>query len=147
MLCFFTWWLIIEVLSLGAGAALPRLWARVGSWRSAAWRRAWKGAFALLLLSGLVYPIVYTPVRVRDRFPGARPPIGTLDGMAFMSVGSYAWPEDNLIELKYDYEALRWLLANVKGTPVVAEAALPYYREGGLRVATYTGLPTLLGAH
>ena len=31
MLCFFTWWLIMEVLGLGAGAALPRLWARVGS--------------------------------------------------------------------------------------------------------------------
>jgi len=135
------------MLGLGTGAALPRLWTRVGSWRSAAWRRAWKGAFALLLLSSLVYPIVYTPVRVRDRFPGARPPIGTLDGMAFMSVGSYTWPEDNLIELKYDYQAIRWLLANVRGTPVVAEAALPYYREGGLRVATYTGLPTLLGAH
>ena len=29
----------------------------------------------------------------------------------------------------------------------MAEAALPYYREGGLRVATYTGLPTFLGAH
>ncbi|MFQ5813818.1 MAG: hypothetical protein ACE5I2_11630, partial [Anaerolineae bacterium] len=38
-------------------------------------------------------------------------------------------------------------IANVKGTPVVAEAAIPYYREGGLRVATYTGLPTFLGAH
>ncbi|HDH09858.1 MAG TPA: hypothetical protein ENF84_02840, partial [Chloroflexi bacterium] len=135
------------MLGLGTGAALPRLWARVGSWHSAAWRRAWKGAFALLLLSSLIYPLVYTPVRVRDRFPGARPPIGTLDGMAFMSVGSYTWPEDNLIELKYDYQAIRWLLKNVKGTPVVAEAALPYYREGGLRVATYTGLTTLLGAH
>jgi uncharacterized membrane protein len=30
---------------------------------------------------------------------------------------------------------------------VVAEAPLPYYREFGLKVASYTGLPTLLGAH
>jgi uncharacterized membrane protein len=64
-----------------------------------------------------------------------------------MTVGSYTWPENNRIELEYDYAALQWLIANVKGTPVVAEAAIPYYREGGLRVATYTGLPTFLGAH
>jgi uncharacterized membrane protein len=35
----------------------------------------------------------------------------------------------------------------VRGTPVVAEANVGYYREGGLRVATYTGLPVLLGFH
>jgi len=64
-----------------------------------------------------------------------------------MTVGSYTWPENNRIELEYDYQALQWLIANVRGTPVVAEAAIPYYREGGLRVATYTGLPTFLGAH
>jgi uncharacterized membrane protein len=67
--------------------------------------------------------------------------------MAYMTVGSYAWPDDsNRIELKYDYEAIRWLLANARGTPVIAEAALPYYREGGSRVASYTGLPSPLGA-
>ncbi len=30
---------------------------------------------------------------------------------------------------------------------VVAEALIGYYREGGLRVASFTGFPTLLGFH
>ncbi len=162
------------MLGIAAAVALPRLWAlrqapgplalvlddkyraqgqraqdmaRLRRWQSAARRRAWIAGLAFLFFSSLLYPILYTPARVDDRFPGARPPVGTLDGMAFMTVGSYTWPDKNRIELRYDYEALQWLLDNVKGTPVVAEAALPYYREGGLRVATYTGLPTLLGAH
>ncbi len=135
------------MLGIAAAVALPHLWSRLRHWQSAAGRRAWAAGLAFLFFASLLYPIVYTPARVSDRFPGARPPVGTLDGMAFMTVGSYTWPDNNRIELKYDYQALRWLLANVKGTPVVAEAALPYYREGGLRVATYTGLPTFLGAH
>jgi YYY domain-containing protein len=135
------------MLGIAAAVAVPQLWARLRHWQSAARRRAWVAGLAFLFFAALLYPIVYTPARVSDRFPGARPPVGTLDGMAFMTVGSYTWPDNNRIELRYDYEALQWLLANVKGTPVVAEAALPYYREGGLRVATYTGLPTFLGAH
>lgn len=135
------------MLGIATAVALPRLWIRIKHWRSAGWRRVWAAGLAVLFFAALVYPVVYTPARVDDRFPGARPPVGTLDGMAFMTVGSYTWPDNNRIELRYDYQALQWLLANVKGTPVVAEAALPYYREGGLRVATYTGLPTFLGAH
>jgi uncharacterized membrane protein len=68
--------------------------------------------------------------------------------MAFMTVGSYTWPdENNRIELKHDYEAIQWLQENLTGTPVIAEANLPYYREGGLRVSSMTGFPTLLGMH
>lgn len=111
-------------------------------------RTIWTSVFAVLLFSASVYPVLGTAARVNDRFPGQRPAVGTLDGMAYMRVGSYTWPDpSNRIELQYDYQAIQWLLENVQGTPVVAEAVLPYYREGGLRVASYTGLPTLLGAH
>jgi len=135
------------LFGLASAVALPRLWASLKRWRSGRLRYVWMGLFFALLFSACVYPLLGTPQRVADRFPGQRPPIGTLDGMAYMTVGSYAWPDDsNRIELKYDYEAIQWLLANVRGTPVIAEAALPYYREGGSRVASYTGLPSLLGA-
>jgi YYY domain-containing protein len=135
------------LFGLAAAVALPRLWSGLKRWRSRGLRYVWMGLFFALLLSACVYPLLGTPQRVADRFPGVRPPIGTLDGMAYMTVCSYAWPDDsNRIELKYDYEAILWLLANVRGTPVIAEAALPYYREGGSRVASYTGLPSLLGA-
>jgi uncharacterized membrane protein len=52
-----------------------------------------------------------------------------------------------VIDMSYDREAIVWLWENVTGTPVLAEAPLGFYREGGLRVSSYTGLPTLLGAH
>jgi len=130
------------LLSVAGAAVLPQLW------RHLRWRRLWQGVFLALFLASSIYIVFGTQARVRDRFPGARPPLGTLDGLAFMTVGRYTWSdESNPIELRYDYEAIQWFLANVEGTPVVAEAALPYYREGGLRVASYTGLPTLVGAH
>lgn len=130
------------LLSVAGAAVLPRLW------REVRWSRLWQGAFLFLFLASSIYTVFGTQARVRDRFPGDRPPLGTLDGLAFMTVGRYTWPEaSNTIELRYDYEAIQWFLANVEGTPVVAEAPLPYYREGGLKVASYTGLPTLVGAH
>ncbi|HIQ04690.1 MAG TPA: hypothetical protein EYH31_03240, partial [Anaerolineae bacterium] len=136
------------LLGLGSAAALPRIWAGIQRWRSPGTMVLWSGAFVVLLASSLVFPLMGTPQRVKDRFPGARPPIGTLDGMAFMTVGTYTWPDaSNRIELRYDYEAINWLLEHVHGTPVIAEGRIDYYREGGMRVSSFTGLPTFLGAH
>ena len=65
-----------------------------------------------------------------------------------MQTAAYHWPDqEHTIELRHDLEAIRWLQANVTGTPVIAEAAIGYYREGGMRVSSYTGLPTLCGMH
>ena len=112
-------------------------------------RGAWGIVFFLLLCASLVYPLLGTPSRVSQRFPGWRPPIGTLNGMAFMENGVYHWPDsDNAIELRYDWEAIQWLLSNVRGNVVLAESAqLDYYRAGGTRVASLTGLSGLLGMH
>ena len=104
----------------------------------------WQVVLAVLLLAALVYPVLGTRARVMDRFP-VSPPLGTLDGMEFMRYATYTWPEGNTIVMKYDHEALRWLQDNVRGTPVVAEAKIGYYREGGMRVAAFTGLPITLG--
>jgi len=148
------------LLGTGGAAALARLWPRVRARWSQPWRGIWIGAFAVLLASSLAFPILGTPARVNDRFPGERPPRNTLDGMAYMTVGVYTWPDaSNPIELRYDYEAIRWMLGRIRGTPVVAEApagwypvngqnvGYDYYRAGGLRVASMTGFPTLLGQH
>ena len=65
-----------------------------------------------------------------------------------MSVGKYSfdWQGKNYqVDLSFDYQAIQWLLRNVQGSPVIAEAVLPYYRELGARVSAYTGLPTLVG--
>lgn len=147
------------LLGLAAAAALPDLIEAVSRWRSR-WRPAWQGVLGFLLALGLVFPVVGTISRVDDRFPPPVPPRNTLDGMAFMRVGRYSWPNPNhVIELRYDYEAVRWLQDNVTGTPVLAEApaswytvdgehvGYDYYRAGGLRAASLTGLPTFLGQH
>jgi YYY domain-containing protein len=104
----------------------------------------WQAMIMLLIVAVLVYPALGTPSRVRDRFDRS-PPVGTLDGMAYMTTSTLVWPQGNRIKLEYDYEAIRWLQANVKGTPVLAEAKIGFYREGGMRVASYTGLPMPLG--
>ncbi len=138
-------WVLLGVV---AGASLPRLWKRFSGVRPRWVGYAWKGTCAFLFASSTIFIALGTLQRVDDRFPGPRPPLGTLDGSAFMTTGSYTWPDgNNRIQLVYDYEAINWFLENLRGTPVVAEAPLPYYREFGLKVASYTGLPTLLGAH
>ena len=131
------------MLGLAVGSVLPLLWKKTG----VLWP-LWRGVFVFLLISSLIYTMMSVPVRVNERFPSAWPPRGTLDGTAYMTTGIYFWPDEHHpIELRYDREAIEWLWDNVPGTPVIAEAPLGFYREGGLRVSSYTGLPTLSGAH
>ena len=135
-------WVLLGV-GVGVGTAemfrLDRRWepGKQAVFRSVIW---------ISLAMGSVFFLVGTPARVTERFPGARPAIGTLDGMAYMSVGVYRW-KDVTIDLRYDYEAINWLWEHVGDTPVVAEAPLDYYRAGALRVSSFTGFPTLLGQH
>ncbi len=136
-------WVMFGIMS---AVALAQMW----SYRPQAnflRQLTWQLAVLILLLGTLIYPILGTRTRVDDRFPGDdnRPAIGTLDGLAYMQVGVFEWPAGSPIELKYDYDAIQWLQDNVIGTPIIAEAKIGYYREGGMRVAAYTGLPSVLG--
>ena len=54
------------------------------------------------------------------------------------------WTPRGRLDLASDLEAIRWLQAEVPGSPVVLEAATPEYRWGG-RVSIYTGLPSVVG--
>ncbi|MFQ5611781.1 MAG: DUF2298 domain-containing protein [Anaerolineae bacterium] len=132
------------MFSVAAAVLLGRLWLHSFQW-SRLTMVAWQSTVAILLFSGLVYPALATRVRVKDRFPGERPAAGSLDGLAYMTVGRFEWPAGFPVELAYDYEAIRWLQDHVQGTPVIAEAKIGYYREMGMRVAAYTGLPSVTG--
>jgi uncharacterized membrane protein len=135
------------MLGIAVGVSLPAVWRAVEKWR-AGLRWLWSAVLTLLLVATALYPLLGTAARVVDRFPGDRPPIGSLDGMEFMTVGTYTWPDqNNPIHLAGDYQAIRWLQDNVQGTPVLAEAPIGYYREFGVRVSSFTGLPTLVGMH
>ncbi len=134
------------MFGLVAAVLLPRLWQWSDDWPLPG-LVLWRFVLVALLVACLVYPVLGTRTRVDDRFPGAanRPPFGSLDGLAYMTVGVFEWPAGSPIQLKYDYAAIRWLQDNVPGTPIIAEAKIGYYREGGMRVAAYTGLPSILG--
>ena len=112
-------------------------------------RPVWLVIFSLLLFASLAYPLWGTAARLDQRLVGWQPEIGTLNGMDFMNEGVYTWPDgNNSIELRYDREAINWLLANVRGNLVVAESStLEYYRAGGSRVASFTGLSGVSGMH
>ena len=112
-------------------------------------RFAWAAVFVLLLVASLAYPILGTPARLDQRMPGWRPEVGTLNGLDFMREGSYAWPDfNNVIELRYEWQALQWLLNHVRGNAVILESSeVEYYRAWGTRMASNTGLSGLKGMH
>jgi len=95
----------------------------------------------LLVFLAALYPFMATRAKVADRWNPDAP--HSLDGMDYMQyVDRY---ENNVgFSLKPDYEALRWLQANVTGTPVELEAQTIEYNWGS-RVTVYTGFPTVIG--
>ena len=139
------------LFGVAAAIALPRVWqgwVRTGRAPHVV-RGLWATAFALLLAASLFYTVVGTAARVDQRMVGWRPPIGTLDGFDYMRQGTYTWPDDsNTIDLSYDYAAIKWLLANVRGNATVMETSeADYYRAGSSRIASLTGLSGLRGFH
>jgi uncharacterized membrane protein len=61
-----------------------------------------------------------------------------------METARYWDPIGEEYDLKWDLEAIHWLLDNVVGSPVILEGHAPEYRWGA-RYAINTGLPTVLG--
>ncbi|MEN9936537.1 MAG: hypothetical protein RLZZ387_3116 [Chloroflexota bacterium] len=138
------------LMALAAALALPGVWRGIGR-SSAAARGVYGVVLSVLVALSLVYPLVGTPSRAALRFE--RNPGPTLDGLAFLETGtfpvpSYLAPADEApqapIELRHDGEAIRWLLDNLRGTPVVLQSSLEFYRAYGTRVAANTGFPTVV---
>ena len=124
------WTLLALVGAFGAYVVGNSLWRAVRTRRPAAPALA-AGAAAVgvvLIALGLVYPVVTAAQRTNSfrKTP-------TLDGFAFLEQQQ---PED--------YQAAQWLIANVPGRPVVLEAVGGPYSHYA-RIATQTGLPTVLG--
>ncbi len=147
----FKYYLVAWLLFAASGAyGLWRGWtaaATGGRFVRNALRGVAAGVLLAIFAGTLVYPALATPVRIADRFNPLPP---TLDGTAWMPAAVYHppdWCAETLlepIELKWDYEAIRWLQDNVSGTPVVLEGHGIQYCWNS-RVAQYTGLQTVLG--
>jgi len=92
--------------------------------------KVWIVSLVFLVLSCSVFPVVATFTRIEDM--NAKP---TLDGMEYMKGLD-----------KGDYDAIKWIQENIKGTPVLLEASADdsSYRYTS-RVSANTGLLTVIG--
>ena len=132
------------LLALASAYMLWRLWqGRSGSLESLPkWKKVWLGGLGALVVCVSVYPVLGTMDRLPVRFDTTIPL--TLDGMFYMRDGQEYSDQRGTIDLTADYEAIRWIQQNVKGSPVMLEGVTPTYRWGG-RVSIYTGLPSIVG--
>jgi len=128
------------LFSIACGAAAAWIWAQMPEWRPFN-RDVWRAAFGMLLLGALSYTILSTNAKVKDRMAAKAP--RTLDGMTYMAYAKYA-DQGQDVDLKWDYEAIRWMQDNIEGSPVIVEQNAVEYRWGS-RYTINTGLPGVVG--
>src|SRR4029079_2190340 len=93
-------------------------------------------ALAALVGLALIFPVIGTPSRLATRFPITPGP--TLDGLAFMDTAEFDVSSQVMgllagiapihISLRGDGAAIRWLNENIRGTPIVLQSDLWFYR-------------------
>lgn len=106
-------------------------------------QRVWQVLTVILVAASFAYPVTATPSRLADRYDTTIP--ATLNGEAFMSSPNATWSENGQnFDFSEDVAGINWIRQNVTGLPILLEAHAEAYRWDA-RIATYTGLPTLLG--
>ncbi|HLB49408.1 MAG TPA: DUF2298 domain-containing protein [Anaerolineales bacterium] len=128
------------MLSIAGGAAIAWVWAQMPEWKPFN-RGVWQFGLMALVTVAALYTVLAASAKIQDRISPSAP--RTLDGMLYMEYARYA-DQGQTIELKYDYDAIRWMQENVKGSPVIVEVNAPEYRWGS-RYTINTGLPGVLG--
>ena len=107
------------------------------------WRVFWQIAMIALVSGAAMYTVTATSGKIKDRWILEAP--RTLDSMTYMQYAQYDTYGQRL-ELSEDYRAIRWMQDNVKGSPVIAEAASAGRQyEWHSRFTIYTGLPDVVG--
>ena len=135
------------MLSIGCGAGLffilesfrpVQTASRVLHYLQRGGRVVWIVCLLVLILAGAVYPLSAPEARYATINATGQPILqrtNSLDGLTYLATDS-ANPGD--------YDAIRWLNANVQGDPVIVEAVGDDYSNAG-RVSAFTGLPTPMG--
>lgn len=137
------WWL----LALASGYLLWLMWSagRFSFKSLSVPRGVWMTGVAVLAVGVMVYPVLGTNVRIRDRFDTSNT---GLDGTSYMETTVHFERDQSgnptPISLGNDLQAIEWLQQNVEGSPVIVEGLTDLYRWGG-RVSIYTGLPAVIG--
>lgn len=143
---YFQAWTLLALTAVGFVALVVERWRHV----SFALRSAFLVVAAVGMVCSLMYPVFGTPARLQYRMPPS-PATAGLNGNAWMETGTV--PANQFsnsgagepVSFAGDYALINWLNANIKGTPVVAEAAIGPYRGNGSRISSATGLPTIIG--
>ncbi len=94
----------------------------------------------ILSLIGLIYPILGTLDRTKDRFISTRL---SLDGSLYGSYATYNSPKGKIV-LKDDFEAIFWMKENLNQTVIIAEGLSPLYSWSN-RFSIYSGFPSVIG--
>jgi YYY domain-containing protein len=128
------------LLAVSAAAAFTWTLSAFFRW-SPGWRVFWQTAMVFLIAGAALFTITGTAGKIRDRWIVDAP--RALDSMTFMK---YAHYDDfgQRLDLSEDYNAIRWMQDNVKGSPVIVEANCSEYRWC-TRFTIYTGLPGVVG--
>lgn len=122
-LCYQAWIL----LGVFGGVSFVLVWKNYERLRPS-WTLTYKWLSIGLLIGGLLYPF-----KAVEQSIGAGRKERTLHGDAFM--------KDNM---NADWKAVQWMNANILGQPLILEAVGESYTMYA-RVASFTGLPTVLG--
>jgi uncharacterized membrane protein len=128
---------------LAISAALAAAWG----WQALRrWTLGWPSAViqvvaAVLVTSGALFLLLGVTAKINDRMTAEAP--HSLDGMAYMEYSVY-YEHDQMLELREDYETIRWMQDHIAGSPVIMEGYVSEYRWGA-RYAINTGLPAVLG--
>jgi len=143
-----------SLFSIAGGLAAVWLTPIVGKQWPSRLRWGWLAGLGLLVGAAGTYTALGIYMKVEDRWPNVEHPPRTLDGATYM-LGSFGASgvtgpaaayddEGRILNLAYDYGAIRWMLENVSGTPVIVEGNAPLYHWGN-RFAINTGLPAVVG--
>ena len=130
------------LLGISAAADFAWLITELRKWLNG-WRVFWQTVSTLLVAGAALVLLVGGADKIRDRMAVSTP--HTLDSMTYMAYAHYAEFGVDM-DLSEDYRAIQWMLANIQGSPVIAEAAPAGVQYAWLgRFSIYTGLPDVVG--
>jgi uncharacterized membrane protein len=121
--------------SVAAAGSLFHLFSGSQRIASRLWRGVVGSAVALAIALGLFYPALAIPTRLAD-FANVPPGLNVLQAAAARDP-----------QVADAYAAVQWLNHNASGAPVVLQTTndLPWFEPERARIASWTGLPTVLG--
>jgi YYY domain-containing protein len=128
------------LLGIAAAASLGWLLPELPRW-NLGWRTAWETTGIVLIAGASMFLLMGGMGKIRDRWAETAP--HSLDSMAYMPYTQYG-DQGVTLDLRYDYEAIRWMQQNVQGSPVLVEANCVEY-HWCTRFTIYTGLPGVIG--